>query len=214
MNLILLGAPGAGKGTQSEFISERLNIPQISTGDILRANVRDKTPLGQEAKGYMDKGELVPDEAGGKMGSERLRDADCTNGFILDGFPRNTRQARSLEETLNGSGKNIDNVIGIEVDTEELVRRLGGRRSCRKCGAVCHVIFNPPSEEGVCDKCGGELYQRDDDREETIAERLRVYEAQTLPLVDFYNERGLYTGVDGMGDIEQITGLIVSSIGK
>jgi adenylate kinase len=214
MNLIFLGAPGAGKGTQSEFISERFTIPQVSTGDILRANVREGTPLGLEAKAYMDKGALVPDALVVKMVSERIAEADCKGGFILDGFPRNIDQARALEETLKESGKKIDNVIGIEVPSEELVSRLTGRRSCRKCAAVCHMGFNPPVKEGICDKCGGELYQRDDDKEATIIERLKVYEAQTLPLVEFYGERGLYRGVDGNGEIEQITGLIVGAIGK
>jgi adenylate kinase len=214
LNLILLGAPGAGKGTQAKLLSERFNLPQISTGDILRANVEDKTPLGEKARDYMDRGVLVPDGLVLKMVSERLNDEDCANGFILDGFPRNKEQAQALEDTLKESGKNIDHVIGMEVDRGELVRRLAGRRVCRKCGAACHVIFNPPLKEGLCDKCGGDLYQRDDDKEETIEERLKVYEEQTLPLVEFYNERGLFKKIDGMGSVSQITSLIVSAIGK
>lgn len=214
MNLILLGAPGAGKGTQSKLLSERLNVPQISTGDILRDNVGKKTPLGERAKGYMDSGALVPDELVVKMVSERISEDDSSNGFILDGFPRNSEQARALEETLNGDGRKIDLVIGIEVDRGELVRRLSGRRVCRSCGAGYHTSFNPPLNAGRCDGCEGELYQRDDDREETIENRLKVYEEQTLPLVEFYKKRGFFKSVDGMGSVLQITDLIVSAIGK
>ncbi len=214
MNLILLGPPGAGKGTQSKLLSERFNIPQISTGDILRENVRDNTPLGQKAKDYMDRGVLVPDELVVKMVSERLNENDCSLGFILDGFPRNIEQAMALEETLEQDAKRIDHVIGIEVETEELIKRLSGRRVCKRCGAAYHVTFNPPSKEGLCDSCSGELYQRDDDKEETIVERLRVYDEQTLPLVEFYKERGLFRKIDGAGGVEDITSLIVGVIGK
>lgn len=214
MNIIVLGPPGAGKGTQSKFLKERLNIPQISTGDILRENVRDKTPLGERAKDYMDKGLLVPDELVVKMVSERISEGDCSGGFILDGFPRNIEQARALEETVARDGKKIDYVIGIVVDRDELIKRLTGRRVCGGCGAAYHLMFNPSAKQELCDKCGGELYQRDDDKVETIEERLRVYDEQTLPLVEFYKERGLFRGVEGKGSVEEITGLIVSAIGK
>jgi adenylate kinase len=214
LNLILLGAPGAGKGTQAKLLSERFNVPQISTGDILRANVGDKTPLGVKAKDYMDRGVLVPDEVVVEMVSERINGEYCSNGFILDGFPRNTQQAKALEDTLNESGKKIDHVIGIQVDRGELVRRMAGRSVCKRCGAGYHVTFNPPLNARICDKCGGGLYQRDDDKEETIEERLKVYDEQTLPLVEFYEQRGLFKSVDGIGSVSQITSQIVSAIGK
>lgn len=214
LNLVLLGPPGAGKGTQSKLLSERFNVPQISTGDILRENVRESTPLGDKAKDYMDRGALVPDELVVEMVSGRLKGADCSGGFILDGFPRNIEQARALEVTLARDGKKIDQVIGIEVEKAELIKRLAGRRVCKGCGAAYHVTFNPPSNGGICDSCKGELYQRDDDREETIAERLRVYDEQTLPLVEFYRERGLFRGIDGAGGVEDIKSLIVGAIGK
>lgn len=214
MNLILLGAPGAGKGTQGKNLSERFEIPQISTGDILRENVRKKTELGLKAKEYMDKGALVPDEIVVNMVSGRLLMDDCAKGFILDGFPRNIAQAEVLENTLEKLGKQIDHVVGIEVDKKELVRRLSGRRVCRKCGASYHVIFNPPMNIGMCDSCGSEIYQRDDDKEETIEARLKVYDQETLPLVKFYNDRDLYRPVDGIGGVDQVTKAIVDVIEK
>jgi adenylate kinase len=214
LNLILLGAPGAGKGTQAKLLSERFNVPQISTGDILRENVGHNTPLGKKAKKYMDRGVLVPDEVVVKMVSERLNKDDCANGFILDGFPRNTQQAQALEDTLKENGKKIDYVIGIEVEREELIRRLAGRRVCKSCGTAYHTIFKPPLIADVCEKCGGYLYQRDDDKEETIEKRLKVYDEQTLPLVEFFEQRGLFKSVDGMGSFTKITQLIVGAIGK
>ncbi len=212
-NLILLGAPGAGKGTQSKNLTQRFGIPQISTGDILRKNVREKTELGMRAKDYMNKGALVPDELVVEMVAERLEESDCANGFILDGFPRNLKQAESLEKTLADLGKKIDAAVGIEVDRKELVRRLSGRRVCRDCGEAFHTIFNPPQNIGVCDSCGGELYQRDDDKEETIEARLKVYDEETLPLVEYYKTKGLYRGVDGIGSVDEITEAIVKAIG-
>ncbi len=214
MNLILLGAPGAGKGTQGKSLSEKFKIPQISTGDILRANVRNKTQLGLKAKEYMDKGALVPDEVVVEMVSDRIRQEDCGDGFILDGFPRNLSQAEVLEDTLAGLGKKIDHVIGIEVERKELVRRLSGRRVCRKCGASYHVIFNLPVNIGICDACGSEIYQRDDDKEETIEARLKVYEQETYPLVEYYSRKGLYIAVDGIGSVDKITKSIVDTIEK
>ncbi|MBI4948928.1 MAG: adenylate kinase [Deltaproteobacteria bacterium] len=212
MNLILLGAPGAGKGTQGKNLSERYRIPQISTGDILRANVRSKTPLGLKAKEFMDKGALVPDSIVVGMVSDRIREEDAEKGFILDGFPRNINQAEVLEATLVGLGKGIDRVIGMEVERKELVRRLSGRRVCRQCAENYHVIFSPPMNIGTCDKCGSEIYQRDDDKEETIEARLAVYEKETLPLVDYYSKKSLYSPVDGIGTVDQITGNIVGAI--
>jgi adenylate kinase len=212
MNIILLGAPGAGKGTQGSILSEKFRIPQISTGDILRANVRNKTQLGLKAREYMDKGALVPDDIVVGMVVDRINEDDARAGFILDGFPRNINQAEVLEKTLSSMGKSIGSVVGIEVDRKELVRRLSGRRVCRKCGASYHVIFNPPVNIGMCDKCGSEIYQRDDDKEDTIEARLKVYEQETFPLVDYYSRKGLYRGIDGKGSVDQITMTIVGAI--
>jgi adenylate kinase len=214
VNLILLGAPGAGKGTQGKNLAEHFGIPQISTGDILRANVRNKTPLGVKAREFMDRGALVPDEVVVKMVEDRLSHNDCSHGFILDGFPRNILQAEALEATLRALGKSIEHVIGIEVDNRELVRRLSGRRICKKCGASYHVIFNPPVNIGVCDKCDSEIYQRDDDKEETIEARLKVYESETFPLIEYYNDKGLYSPVSGIGVVDRITSAIKEIIEK
>lgn len=212
LDIILLGAPGAGKGTQGKNLSERFRIPQISTGDILRASVRNKTQLGLKAKEYMDRGALVPDDIVVGMVVERVRQDDCHEGFILDGFPRNIKQAGALEATLKEMGRRVHHVIGIEVDRKELVRRLSGRRVCRKCGANYHVIFSLPVNMGMCDKCGSEIYQRDDDKEDTIEARLKVYEDETYPLIDYYTSRGLFRGVDGIGSVDQITKSIVEVI--
>ncbi|HLC18519.1 MAG TPA: adenylate kinase [Thermodesulfobacteriota bacterium] len=213
-NIILLGPPGAGKGTQGKTLSERFNIPQISTGDILRENFRNKTPLGLEAKGYMDRGVLVPNGIVVGMVVERINQDDCSTGVILDGFPRNIAQAEALDATLNKMGKKIDVAVGIGVEKKELVRRLSGRRVCRKCGANYHVIYSPPMNIGVCDQCGSEIHQRDDDREETIMARLKVYDEETLPLVDYYKNRGLYVAVNGIGGVDQISTSIIEIIEK
>ena len=212
MNIILLGAPGAGKGTQGLSLAEKFRIPQISTGDILRANVRSRTQLGLKAKEFMDKGALVPDDIVVNMLVDRINADDAKAGCILDGFPRNINQAEVLEKTLASMGKSISTVIGIEVDRKELVRRLSGRRVCRQCGASYHVIFNPPLNIGRCDKCGSEIYQRDDDKEDTIEARLKVYESETFPLVDYYSRKGLYRAIDGKGSVDQITLTIVGAI--
>jgi adenylate kinase len=204
MDLILLGPPGAGKGTQAKFMVDRWNIPQVSTGDILRAAVREGTVLGVEAKGFMDRGELVPDRVVIGIIAERLKEDDATGGFILDGFPRTLPQAEALESILTDLGRNIDHVVSIEVDEEELVDRLTGRRMCKGCGESFHVLFNPPQKEGVCDRCDGELYQRDDDKEGTIRQRLDVYRNQTSPLIAFYRERGNLREIDGSGNIQDI----------
>jgi len=213
VNIIMLGPPGAGKGTQAKMLVERLGIPQISTGDMLRAAVKDGTELGKKAKEYMDAGKLVPDEVVIGIVKERLAQADCERGFILDGFPRTIPQAEALDRVLEELGKRIDYVINVAVPNEELITRLTGRRTCRKCGAMYHVVFNPPREEGRCDKCGGELYQRDDDREETIRQRLEVYQAQTAPLIDYYKKKGVLYDIDGTGSIEDIFQNILKVLG-
>ncbi len=212
MNLIFLGPPGSGKGTQAKMLVDKYGIPQISTGDILREAVKEGTPLGKEAKKYMDEGKLVPDEVVVGIVRERLKEPDCTKGFILDGFPRTIPQAEALDKTLQEMGKGIDHVLSLEVDREELVRRLSGRRTCKRCGAMYHIIFDPPKKDGVCDRCGGELYQRDDDKEETIRERLRVYEEQTAPLIEYYRKKGLLRPIDGVGKIEEIFARIRETI--
>ncbi len=204
MNLILLGPPGAGKGTQAKMISEKYGIPQIATGDILREAVAKGTELGKKAKEYMDRGELVPDEIVIGIVKERLKQPDCEKGFILDGFPRTLAQAEALDKMLEELGKKLDAVINIDVSEEEIVKRIVNRRTCRNCGAVYHLIFNPPKVEGKCDKCGGELYQRDDDKEETVRERLRVYRERTEPLIEYYKKKGLLYDVDGTKDIEGV----------
>jgi len=204
MNLILLGPPGAGKGTQAQMIVDRYRLPQISTGDILRAAVKEGTPLGKQAKTFMDKGQLVPDEVVIGIIDQRLRASDCNGGFILDGFPRTTPQAEALQGILDKIGKTVDHVVNIEVDSEELVRRLTGRRTCKNCGGMFHVLFHPPQKEGVCDRCGGALYQREDDREETIRTRLKEYERQTAPLIQYYQNKKLLRSIHGVGGQNQI----------
>lgn len=204
MNLILLGPPGAGKGTQAQRIVERYRIPQISTGDILRTAVKEGTPLGVKAKGFMDQGKLVPDEIVIGIIEERLKAKNCNAGFILDGFPRTTPQAEALQPILSKLGKKIDHVINIEVDSEELVRRLTGRRTCKNCGAMFHVLFQPPKKEGICDRCGGTLYQRADDNEEAIRTRLKEYEKQTAPLIQYYRGKKTLRSIPGVGGPDQI----------
>ncbi|HUT84748.1 MAG TPA: adenylate kinase [Thermodesulfobacteriota bacterium] len=212
MNLILLGAPGSGKGTQAKFLVRKYSIPQISTGDILREEVKSGTFLGLKAKEYMDKGQLVPDEVVVGMVEERVKKGDCTTGFILDGFPRTVAQADALEGTLQRMKKALSRVILVNVDEDELVKRLTGRRVCEKCGAGYHVIFDPPKQEGVCDKCQGKLYQRDDDKESTIRNRLKVYNNQTAPLIEYYQKKQLLSMVDGMGSIKEIFGRISKAL--
>ncbi len=204
MNLILLGPPGSGKGTQAKFIVEKYGIPQISTGDMLREAVAKGTELGKKAKEYMDAGKLVPDEVVIGIVRERLKQSDCDKGFILDGFPRTIAQAEALDRILDELGKRIDAVINIQVPEEEVVKRIVNRRSCMKCGAVYHLIYKPPKEEGKCDKCGGELYQRDDDREDTVRARYKVYREQTEPLVDYYQKKGLVHDINGTKSIDDV----------
>lgn len=212
MKMILLGPPGCGKGTQAKILINTYRISQISTGDILREALKKGSPLGLEAKTYMDKGLLVPDHLVIKIIEERLQQADCKSGFILDGFPRTVAQAEALDTTLSKMGLDLKNVFSIEVDEEELIKRLTGRRICRQCGESYHVNFNPPRKEGICDTCQGELYQRDDDKEETIRNRLKVYQAQTAPVINFYKTKGILHSIDGIGSIEEISERIINII--
>lgn len=195
--MVLLGPPGAGKGTQGEMLSQDLGIPQIATGDILRKAVAEGSDLGNQAQSYMDAGDLVPDGIMVGIIRQRLQDPDAQNGYILDGFPRTVAQAEALDEMLSDIGQGLDAVIHIDVDKETLVKRLSGRLICRDCGATYHAEFNPPERSGVCDKCGGELYQREDDQEETVRSRLDVFQERTQPLVDYYKQQGVYTAIDG-----------------
>lgn len=206
MRIVLLGGPGSGKGTQAKKLVEKLKIPQISTGDIFRAALKEGTPMGLKAKTYMDKGELVPDDVVIGVVEERLAKPDLDGGYMLDGFPRTLGQAEALDRILAGQSKAIDHAILVDVPDEELVVRLSGRRTCVNsvCGAMFHVTLNPPKESGICDVCRGRLYQRDDDREATIRERLDVYNRQTAPLVDYYEKKGLLRRVEGVGSIDQI----------
>jgi len=205
MRLVLVGPPGAGKGTQAEFIAERFSIPKISTGDIFRANVSGGTELGKLAKAYMDGGDLVPDEITIAMVRDRLGEPDAAPGFLLDGFPRNIAQAYELDSVLGDLGTSLDVVLELQVDTDEVVRRLSGRRTCRKCGHVWHVDYDPTKVEDVCDRCGGELFQRDDDKPETVRHRLDVYAEQTAPLIEFYAGRGQLVVVEALGAVEDVT---------
>ncbi|RLF09883.1 MAG: adenylate kinase [Thermoprotei archaeon] len=213
MRLVIFGPPGAGKGTQAKMLSEKLGVPHIATGDIFREAVKAGTELGRLAKQYMDRGELVPDEVVIGIVEERLRRPDCSKGFILDGFPRTIKQAEVLDEMLQKMGVKLDAVVNLEVSEDEVVKRISLRRTCRNCGAIYHLITNPPKKEGVCDKCGGELYQRDDDREETVRSRLRVYRQQTEPLLKFYEQRGLLKNVDGEKRIEEVFKEILAALG-
>ncbi len=212
MRLVLVGPPGAGKGTQAEFLAARLAVPKISTGDIFRANVAAGTPLGRRAKSFMDAGQLVPDEVTIDMVRERLAEPDAADGFLLDGFPRTTPQAVALDKMLADMGVALDVVLELVVDEDEVIRRLSGRRTCRGCGKVWHVDFDPPQREGVCDRCNGELFQRDDDRPETIAERLRVYARDTAPLVDYYGAQGKLVGIDATGPVEEVTARAIDAL--
>lgn len=204
MRIVLLGAPGSGKGTQAKLLMERFGVPQISTGDLLRAAVAAKSPLGLKAKAAMDAGELVSDEIVLGMIRERLAEADAKAGFILDGFPRNGAQAAALDALLGELGQDIDRAVHIQVSFDELLKRLTGRRTCTQCGALYNVYFSPPRQEGVCDRCGGALMHRDDDNEQTISRRLRVYEEQTQPLIDYYQAQSKLATVSGSGEVTEI----------
>jgi adenylate kinase len=214
MRIILLGPPGAGKGTQAAGIVEKYNIPHISTGDIFRKNIKEGTELGKKAKGYIDQGLLVPDELTVGLVTDRIAQSDCEKGFMLDGFPRNVAQAQHLDEYLKEVGISLDKVVNIEVDKDILVGRAVGRRICKSCGATYHVEFNPPKVDGVCDVCGGELYQRADDNEETVSKRIQVYLDETKPLVNYYSKEGIIANINGQQSIDNVFGDIVEALGS
>lgn len=210
MNILFMGPPGAGKGTQAERIVAQFGIPHISTGDAFRLAMKQGTPLGLKAKEYVDQGLLVPDEVTNGIVRDRLAESDCAGGFLLDGFPRTIAQAEALDDMLNGMGRKIDHVINLKVDRSFLLARLTGRRICRSCGATYHTVFNPPKQEGICDKDGGELYQRPDDTEEKVGTRLDEYINKTAPLLTYYGDKGLLREVDGEKDIDAVTAEIGS----
>lgn len=214
MKIIMLGAPGAGKGTQAKKIADRYGIPHISTGDIFRANIKEGTELGRKAKSYMDAGNLVPDSLTLELVMDRIHQPDCENGYVFDGFPRTIPQAEALEKALKEDGQSIDFAIDIEVPDEHIVTRMGGRRACTGCGATYHMVFAPPKTEGVCDRCGGELTIRDDDKPETVQKRLGVYHQQTQPLIDFYQDKGCLVQVDGTKDVEEVFQNIRAILGE
>ena len=209
MKIVLLGPPGAGKGTQAEVLTKKLLVPHISTGDMFRAAIKNGTAMGIEAKSYMDRGQLVPDEVTVGIIKDRIAQPDCSGGFLLDGFPRTIAQAEALDQLLEDKG-GLDAVLNISVPLEKLVERLTGRRMCRKCGAIYHMLYNAPAKEGVCDACGGELYQRDDDKLETVTNRLDVYEAQTAPLIGYYEQQGKLFTVNG----DQPINAVLADLGK
>ena len=214
LRTILLGPPGAGKGTQAAKIVEKYGVPHISTGDIFRENIKKGTELGKKAQEYMNRGELVPDDLVIEIATTRLLEDDCRNGFLLDGFPRTVYQAQKLDEFLAARGSKIDKVLDIAVEKEELITRLTGRRVCKSCGASFHVVNIPPKKEGVCDYCGGELIQRADDNLETVTNRIDVYEAQTMPLIDYYEKAGNLVHIDGSTGLENVFADIVSALGE
>ena len=210
MKIIMLGAPGAGKGTQAKMIADKFNIPHISTGDIFRANIKNGTELGKKAKEYMDKGQLVPDELTVEILLDRVASDDCKNGYVLDGFPRTIPQADVLDKELTKLGDKVDFAINVDVPDENIVRRMSGRRACLKCGATYHIEHIPPKQEGICDKCGSELVQRDDDKPETVQNRLSVYHEQTQPLIDYYDKKNILKSVDGTKDMQEVFSDIVN----
>ena len=212
MRVVLLGPPGAGKGTQARALGALWSIPQVASGDLLRAVVREDSELGREAAGYMDRGQLVPDELVLKLVASRLGKPDARKGFILDGFPRNVKQAQALAAGLERVRLKLDKVVAVIVPDEEIVKRISGRRTCRNCAAMYHVVFEPPATPGVCDKCGGELYQREDDAEETVRERLKVYAETTRPLLDHYARLGLLAQVDGVGRTDEVEKRILAAV--
>ena len=213
MKIIMLGAPGAGKGTQAKMIADKYQIPHISTGDIFRANIKNGTELGKEAKKYMDQGLLVPDELTVKILLDRVAQPDCANGYVLDGFPRTIPQAEVLDKALTELNDKIDYAINVDVPDENIVKRLSGRRACVACGATYHIEHIPPKKEGVCDKCGETLILRDDDKPETVLNRLKVYHDQTQPLIDFYTKKGVLKSVDGTVDMQDVFASIVAILG-
>ena len=213
MKIIMLGAPGAGKGTQAKRIAAKYNVPHISTGDIFRANIKNNTELGQKAKAFMDKGELVPDSLVLDLIMDRFTEDDCKNGYVLDGFPRTIPQAEALSDALKANGEKVDFAINIDVPDENIINRMGGRRACVGCGATYHIQFNAPKVEGVCDTCGEKLILRDDDKPETVKNRLNVYHTQTQPLIDFYEKAGVLVNIDGTQDMDKVFADIVKVLG-
>ena len=209
MKIIMLGAPGAGKGTQAKMIAEKFSIPHVSTGDIFRANIKNGAELGMEAKKYMDQGQLVPDELTVKILLDRVAQEDCKNGYVLDGFPRTIPQAQVLDKALTELGDKIDYAINVDVPDENIINRMSGRRACVTCGATYHIVHIPPKSEGICDKCNSELILRDDDKPETVGNRLDVYHKQTQPLIDFYDKQGVLKSVDGTQDMKDVFAAIV-----
>ena len=214
MKIIMLGAPGAGKGTQAKMIAAKYNIPHISTGDIFRANIKNGTELGAKAKEYMDKGLLVPDELVVDLVIDRFKEPDCANGYVLDGFPRTIPQAEALDKALAAIGESIDYAINVEVPDDNIINRMGGRRACVGCGATYHIVYSPTKVEGKCDTCGADLIIRDDDKPETVKNRLEVYHEQTQPLIDYYNGKGIVREVDGTVDIKDVFAAIVNILGE
>ncbi|MGJ7415181.1 adenylate kinase [Streptomyces cinereoruber] len=215
MRIVLVGPPGAGKGTQAAFLAKNLDIPHISTGDLFRANISQGTELGLKAKAFMDAGDLVPDEVTIGMAKDRMEQPDAVNGFLLDGFPRNVAQAEALDAVLKAEGMELDAVLDLEVPEDEVVKRIAGRRICRKDSAhVFHVTYNAPKAEGVCDVCGGELYQRDDDSEETVRRRLEVYHTQTEPIIDYYRAQNLVVTISALGKVDEVTAKAMAALKK
>lgn len=214
MKIIMLGAPGAGKGTQAKMIAAKYGIPHISTGDIFRANIKNGTELGAKAKEYMDKGLLVPDELVVDLVIDRFKEPDCEKGYVLDGFPRTIPQAEALDKALTAIGESVDYAINVEVPDENIIRRMGGRRACVGCGATYHVVYSPTKVEGKCDTCGADLIIRDDDKPETVQNRLSVYHEQTQPLIDYYTNKGIIAEVDGTVDMKDVFDAIVKILGE
>ena len=212
MRAILLGPPGAGKGTQAETIVNEFKVPHVSTGDMFRKNIKEETELGKQVKAYLDKGMLVPDELTVEIVKDRILQSDCSNGFLLDGFPRTIEQANALDKVLSETGQKLDYVINIQVDPKLLVERAVGRRICKDCGQTYHLTFNKPKNEGICDKCGGELYQRKDDTEETVANRINVYQEQTQPLIEYYANKGIILDINGEQPIDKVGSDIISNL--
>ena len=214
MKIVMLGAPGAGKGTQAKKIADRYQIPHISTGDIFRSNIKNGTELGMKAKAYMDAGNLVPDSLTLELVVDRLNQTDCKNGYVFDGFPRTIPQAEALTGALAAKGEKVDFAIDIEVPDDEIVKRMSGRRACIKCGATYHILFNAPQEDGICDRCGSELTMREDDRPSTVLNRLSIYHKQTQPLIDYYEEKGCLAQFDGTKDVEEVFRDILEVLGE
>ena len=214
MKIIMLGAPGAGKGTQAKKIAEKYEIPHISTGDIFRANIKNGTELGMKAKEYMDKGALVPDELTCDLVMDRISQEDCKNGFVLDGFPRTIPQAKALDSALEKINEKMDFAVDVDVPDENIVNRMGGRRACLNCGATYHIVFNPTKSEGICDTCGKQTVLREDDKPETVQKRLHVYHEQTQPLLDYYKEQNILKSVDGTKPMDEVFSDIVAILGE